>query len=69
MHSIITSAILVVVCWLVAQLGYIPLIRKGNDSLGWVALLVIDVPVILRGLGVWRFQDELTVIWEVSQNA
>jgi len=69
MHSIITSAILVVVCWLVGQLGLIPLIRKGNDSLGWVALLVIDVPVILRRLGIWRFQEELIVGREVSQNA
>ncbi|NDV19047.1 hypothetical protein GO013_06390 [Pseudodesulfovibrio sp. JC047] len=57
-HSIIASIILVVICWLVAQLGLIPLIGKGYGSLGWVSMLVVTVPVVLRGLGLWKFSTE-----------
>jgi len=56
-HSVLASAILVAACWLVAQLGLIPLIGKGYGNMGWVSMLLITIPVVLRGLGVWRFSN------------
>jgi uncharacterized membrane protein YkvI len=52
-HSIIASFLLLVVCWGVAQFGLIPLVATGFGAVGWMALLAISVPVILRGLGIW----------------
>lgn len=57
MHSVIASAILVVACWLVAQLGLIPLIGKGYGNVGWLTLFIITIPVLLRGFGLWRFSE------------
>ncbi|WP_320170272.1 hypothetical protein [Maridesulfovibrio sp.] len=57
-HSICASAILVIACWIVAQLGLIPLIGKGYGNVGWVTLLVLTVPVLLRGFGLWRFPED-----------
>ena len=56
-HSVLASTILVAACWLVAQLGLIPLIGKGYGNMGWVSMLLITIPVVLRGLGVWRFSN------------
>lgn len=52
-HSVWASTILLVVCWCVAQFGLIPLVATGFGAVGWMALFVICVPVILRGLGFW----------------
>lgn len=57
-HAMISSSILVVICWLVAQFGLIPLIGKGYGSMGWVTLFLITVPTVLRGLGLWRFAGD-----------
>lgn len=57
-HAIFSSSILVIACWFVAQLGLIPLIGKGYGNVGWVTLLVLTLPVLLRGLGIWRFSEK-----------
>ncbi|WP_027722050.1 YkvI family membrane protein [Maridesulfovibrio zosterae] len=57
-HSMIASTILVSACWLVAQLGLIPLIGKGYGSMGWVTMFLITIPIVLRGLGIWRFPED-----------
>ncbi len=59
-HSMIASTILVAACWMVAQFGLIPLIGKGYGSMGWVTMVLITIPIILRGLGLWRFADDLS---------
>jgi uncharacterized membrane protein YkvI len=59
-HSIIASAFLILACWIVAQLGLIPLIGKGYGNIGWVSLLILTLPVLLRGFGLWRFSDDVT---------
>jgi len=56
-HSIIASALLVVACWIVAQLGLIPLIGKGYGNVGWLTLFILTLPVLLRGFGLWRFSE------------
>lgn len=59
LHSVSASAILVSVCWLVAQFGLIPLIGKGYGNVGWLTLFIITVPVLLRGFGLWRFPRDV----------
>ncbi|WP_415718938.1 hypothetical protein [Maridesulfovibrio sp.] len=56
-HAMCSSFVLVVICWMVAQFGLIPLIGKGYGSMGWVTLFLITVPTVLRGVGVWRFSE------------
>ncbi len=56
-HCMISSIILVLICWMVAQFGLIPLIGKGYNHIGKVALAVVMLPVFLRGFGIWRFAD------------
>ncbi len=58
-HCISSSAMLVIACWMVAQLGLIPLIGKGYGNIGWVSLLLLTVPILLRGLGLWRFAEDV----------
>ncbi len=58
-HAVFSSAVLVVACWFVAQFGLIPLIGKGYGNIGWVSLLVLTVPVLFRGLGIWRFAEDV----------
>ncbi|WP_419785783.1 hypothetical protein [Pseudodesulfovibrio sp.] len=57
-HAVTASAIIVVACWLVAQLGLIPLIGKGYGNVGWLTLFIITLPVLLRGIGLWRFSKD-----------
>ncbi|NDV18207.1 hypothetical protein GO013_02085 [Pseudodesulfovibrio sp. JC047] len=53
-HSILASLLLLIVCWGVAQFGLIPLVATGFGAVGWMALIVICLPVILRGVGLWK---------------
>lgn len=57
-HAVASSAVIVIACWLVAQFGLIPLIGKGYSNIGWVTLLVLTLPVLLRGSGIWRFSKK-----------
>ena len=57
-HAMCSSLVLVVICWMVAQFGLIPLIGKGYGSMGWVTLFLITVPTVLRGVGLWRFSED-----------
>lgn len=52
-HSVIASASMLILCWGVAQFGLIPLVAKGFGAIGWMALGIITVPVLLRGFGLW----------------
>lgn len=58
-HAMISSTILVFACWLVAQFGLIPLIGKGYGSMGWVTMVLITIPLVLRGLDIWRFPEDV----------
>ena len=58
-HSVIASAFLIIACWVVAQMGLIPLIGKGYGNIGWVSLLILTLPVLLRGFGLWRFSEDV----------
>ncbi|WP_320170271.1 hypothetical protein [Maridesulfovibrio sp.] len=58
-HSMAASSILVVICWMVAQFGLIPLIGKGYGSMGWVTMILLTIPIVLRGLGLWRFSEDM----------
>ncbi|WP_034633615.1 YkvI family membrane protein [Maridesulfovibrio bastinii] len=57
-HAVASSSVIVVACWCVAQFGLIPLIGKGYSNIGWVTLLVLTLPVLLRGFGIWRFSKK-----------
>jgi uncharacterized membrane protein YkvI len=57
-HAMISSTILVVACWCVAQFGLIPLIGKGYGSMGWVTMVLITIPLILRGIGLWKYKED-----------
>ena len=59
-HAMGSSIVLVAICWMVAQFGLIPLIGKGYGSMGWVTLLLITIPTVLRGVGLWRFSEDVT---------
>ncbi len=56
-HFIIASLGLLIVCWAVAQFGLIPLVAKGFGAVGWMALIVISLPVMLRGFGLWSAEE------------
>ncbi|WP_291329808.1 hypothetical protein [Desulfovibrio sp. UCD-KL4C] len=58
-HAIFSSSTLVIACWLVAQFGLIPLIGKGYGNIGWVSLLVLVLPILMRGFGIWRFAEDV----------
>lgn len=47
-RSILVSTIYVAITWSVAQFGLIPLIAKGYGTLGYIAIFVIILPIILK---------------------
>lgn len=47
-RSIVVSAIYVLITWSVAQFGLIPLVAKGYGTLGYIAIFVIIIPVLLK---------------------
>lgn len=57
-HSVIASAGMLIVCWGVAQFGLIPLVAKGFGAVGWMALGIITIPVLLRGFKIWTASKE-----------
>ncbi len=44
----------VVATWCIAQFGLIPLIAKGYGTLGYIAVFVIIIPLIVKGLKGWK---------------
>lgn len=53
-RSFVVSTIYIAVTWCVAQFGLIPLIAKGYGSLGKVAIVVILIPVLVKGFIGWK---------------
>ncbi|MBK5243150.1 hypothetical protein [Clostridium sp.] len=53
-RSTIVSLGYVIVTWCIAQFGLIPLIAKGYGTLGYIAVFVIIIPLILRGIIGWK---------------
>ncbi len=56
-RSVVVSFGYVVATWMIAQFGLIPLIAKGYGTLGYVAVFVIIIPVIFRGIVGWKKND------------
>ncbi len=48
--SIIASAVYVVITWSIALFGLIPLIAKGYGYIAYIALPVVVLPVIIKGI-------------------
>jgi uncharacterized membrane protein YkvI len=53
-RSIISSIIYVVITWSIAQFGLLPLIAKGYGTLGYVAIFVIIIPLLVKGIKGWK---------------
>lgn len=53
-RSIVVSLAYVVATWCIAQFGLIPLIAKGYGTLGYIAVFVIIIPLIVKGLKGWK---------------
>lgn len=56
--SIVASAIYVVFTWGIALFGLLPLIAKGYGYIGFIALPIVVIPVILKGLTKYRWYPE-----------
>lgn len=56
--SIVASAVYVVFTWGIALFGLLPLIAKGYGYIGYIALPVVVIPVILKGLTKFRWFPE-----------
>jgi uncharacterized membrane protein YkvI len=48
--NIVASGLYVVITWTIALLGLIPLIAKGYGYIGYVAIFVLIIPVLVLGL-------------------
>jgi uncharacterized membrane protein YkvI len=53
-RSMVVSLAYVVATWCIAQFGLIPLIAKGYGTLGYIAVFVIIIPLIVKGLKGWK---------------
>jgi uncharacterized membrane protein YkvI len=53
-RSMAVSLAYVVATWCIAQFGLIPLIAKGYGTLGYIAVFVIIIPLIVKGLKGWK---------------
>lgn len=47
--NILPTIFYVILCWLIAQFGLIPLVAKGYGTLGYVGIFAIIIPVLLKG--------------------
>lgn len=56
-RSVVVSFGYVVATWMIAQFGLIPLIAKGYGTLGYIAVFVIIIPVIFKGIVGWKKID------------
>ena len=56
-RSVGISFAYVAATWMIAQFGLIPLIAKGYGTLGYIAVFVIIIPVIFRGIVGWKKID------------
>jgi uncharacterized membrane protein YkvI len=52
-RSIVISLSYVILTWSIAQFGLIPLIAKGYGTLGYVAVFVIILPLLIKGIKGW----------------
>ena len=57
-RSAVVSLGYVAFTWCVAQFGLIPLIAKGYGTIGYIAIFVIIVPLIIRGIRGWKPVDK-----------
>ena len=48
-RNIMASLGYVIITWSIAQFGLIPLIAKGYGTLGYISIIVIIIPVLLKG--------------------
>jgi len=48
-RSIASSSVYVLLTWSIAQFGLIPLVARGYGFLGYVGIVVIIIPVLLKG--------------------
>lgn len=61
-RSLFVSLGYVIVTWCIAQFGLIPLIAKGYGTLGYIAVFVIILPLLIKGIIGWKpvSEDEST---------
>ncbi len=57
-RSVISSSIYVALTWSIAQFGLIPLVARGYGFLGYVGIVVIIIPVLVKGLKGWNSEPE-----------
>jgi uncharacterized membrane protein YkvI len=53
-RSMGVSLAYVIVTWCIAQFGLIPLIAKGYGTLGYIAVFVIILPLLIKGVMGWK---------------
>ncbi|WP_291637902.1 hypothetical protein [Clostridium sp.] len=53
-RSAIVSFVYVLLTWCIAQFGLIPLIAKGYGTLGYIAVFVIIIPLLIKGIIGWK---------------
>jgi len=55
-RSVVASIIYVVITWSIAQFGLLPLIAKGYGTLGYIAIFVIIIPLLIKGIKGWKVE-------------
>ncbi len=55
-RSIIASIVYVIITWSIAQFGLLPLIAKGYGTMGYVAIPVIILPLLIKGIRGWKVE-------------
>ncbi len=52
-RSIVISIIYTIFTWGIAQFGLIPLVSKGYGSIGYISIIAIILPILVRGVIGW----------------
>lgn len=60
-RNVISSAIYVLITWFIALFGLIPLISKGYGTLGYVAIFVIIIPILIKGIIGWNKNKPINI--------
>lgn len=50
MRNIGASALYIAITWSIAQFGLIPLIARGYGTLGYISIVIIIIPIIVKGI-------------------
>lgn len=58
--NMIASALYIVVCWIIATAGLMPLVAKGYSFIGYISLPCIVLPILVKGIVDHRKENELT---------